>query len=162
MNINQHEHLLWTNLEDNNIRYFWDRTHCFWSMIGNITGDLDLNQELWQECHLHPPTQWCTEPPMYRELNHHIIQWIGRRGLVVCISLYMCRVMRWWPCPGPHFPEGNVHHLWALPIVMHDVNIIMNSNVCRSWGIGGHGSYPYSLIVGEKLCLLGGKRSSHS
>jgi hypothetical protein len=150
MNINQHEHLLWTNLEDNNIRDFWDRKHCFWSMIGNSTGDLDLNQDLWQECHLHLPTHWCTKPPMYRELNHQFIHELVKE---VWLCVYMCRVKpqdemvamsrptlwesAFWECPPPmDFTHYNAwcehyHELKCMQIMRYKrarfLHLLLNS-----------------------------------
>jgi hypothetical protein len=43
-----------------------------------------------------------------------------------------------WPL---HFE--NFLHPWALPIVKHNVNVIMNINICISQGISGKDSYTY-------------------
>ncbi len=34
---------------------------------------------------------------------------------------------------------------WASTIGKHEVNIIMNLNICRSHGVGGDGSYAYKI-----------------
>lgn len=55
--------------------------------------------------------------------------------------------MRWLSSVALDF--GNVPHLWTLPILKHEANIIMNINIYRS----KEGSCTYSLWLGKVLYL---------
>jgi hypothetical protein len=48
----------------------------------------------------------------------------------------------------------NVPHPWALPVVKHEVKVIMNLNIPRSLGIGGGKALTLTHKSGRDLKLL--------